>query len=262
MSAGWDDLQRELDAWQAAGRTATLWWRDDDGRAVSPALDSLLAVARGLDTPLALAVIPAGAGAALAERLADEPLAAVLQHGFDHADHARAGEKKIELAPHRPLDEMLDALAAGRERLDALFGGRARAVLVPPWNRVAGAVVNALPALGFTGLSAFGPRATAMAAPGLRAANAHVDIVDWRGGRGFVGEPQALAQAVRHLRARRAGTADGEEPTGLMTHHLDHDAGCWDFIEAFVARTSAHGAARWLRAEAVFGEAHINPPGT
>ena len=255
MRAGWDDLERELDAWQAAGRAATLWWRDDDGRAATPALDSLLAMARGSGTPLALAVIPAGAEASLAERLADEPLVAILQHGFDHTDHARPGEKKIELAPHRPLDEMRGALADGRERLQALFGGRALAVLVPPWNRVAHAVVDALPAIGFTGLSAFGRRAKAFAAPGVRAANAHVDIVDWRGGGGFVGERQALAQALRHLRERRAGAADGEEPTGLMTHHLDHDAQCWDFIETLVARTSAHAAARWLSAEAVFGEA-------
>ncbi|MDP6571890.1 MAG: polysaccharide deacetylase family protein [Rhodospirillales bacterium] len=252
MSTGWDDLERELDAWQAAGRAATLWWRDDDGRAATPALDSLLAMARGSGTPLALAVIPAGAGASLAERLAGEPLVAIVQHGFDHADHARPGDKKIELAPHRPLDGMRGALADGRERLQALFGGRALAVLVPPWNRVADAVVDALPAIGFTGLSAFGPRAKAIAAPGVRAANAHVDIIDWRGGRGFVGESDALAQAVRHLRARRTGQADGDEPTGLMTHHLDHDAECWDFIEAFVARTSAHAAARWLSAEAIF----------
>ena len=39
-----------------------------------------------------------------------------------------------------------------------------------------------------------------------------------------------------------------------MTHHLDHDAECWDFIEGFVARTSAHGATHWLSAEAVFGD--------
>ncbi len=25
-----DALRRELDAWAEAGRTATLWWRDDD----------------------------------------------------------------------------------------------------------------------------------------------------------------------------------------------------------------------------------------
>ena len=254
MSTGWDDLERELDAWQAAGRSATLWWRDDDARAVSPALDSLLAVGRASGTPLALAVIPAGAGASLADRLADEPLVTIVQHGFDHADHARPGEKKIEFAPHRPLDEMRSALADGRERLQALFGGRALAVLVPPWNRVADAVVDALPAIGFTGLSAFGRRAKAFAAPGVRAANAHVDIVDWRGGRRFVGERQALAQAVGHLRERRGGAADGEEPTGLMTHHLDHDAESWEFIAAFVARTSAHPAARWLSAEAVFGD--------
>lgn len=253
MSTGWDDLDRELDAWRVAGRTATLWWRDDDAHDASPALERLLSVAGDSDAPLALAVIPARAETTLAERLTEESLVAVLQHGFNHADHARAGEKKIEFAQHRSLDEMRGELGEGRKRLHTLFGDRALAVLVPPWNRVADAVVDALPAIGFTGLSAFGRRARAFAAPGVRAVNAHVDIVDWRGGRGFVGESDALAQAVRHLRERRAGTADGDEPTGLMTHHLDHDAECWDFIEAFVARTSAHAAARWLSAEAIFG---------
>jgi len=254
MIAGWDDLQRELDAWLSARRAATLWWRDDDAHAVSPALERLLSVAADLGAPLALAVIPARAEASLAERLAEESLVAVLQHGFDHADHARAGDKKIEFARHRPLDEMRDQLGEGRKQLHALFGSRALAVLVPPWNRIADAVVDTLPALGFTGLSAFGPRAKAMAPPGVRAANTHVDIIDWRGGRGFVGESDAIAQAVRHLSARRTGQADGYEPTGLMTHHLDHDAECWDFIEDFVARTSAHAAAHWLSAEAVFGD--------
>mgnify|MGYP001327668903 CR=1 FL=1 len=68
----------------------------------------------------------------------------------DHADHARAGDKKIEFARHRPLDEMRDHLGEGRKRLHALFGSRALAVLVPPWNRIADVVVDTLPALGFT----------------------------------------------------------------------------------------------------------------
>ncbi|MEK9660397.1 MAG: hypothetical protein VW644_01455, partial [Alphaproteobacteria bacterium] len=44
--APWDALAAELDVWAAAGRTATLWWRDDDADAASPALERLLALQR------------------------------------------------------------------------------------------------------------------------------------------------------------------------------------------------------------------------
>ncbi len=39
---GWDRLERELDAWRAAGRPADLWCRDDDACRDSPALARLL----------------------------------------------------------------------------------------------------------------------------------------------------------------------------------------------------------------------------
>ena len=41
---GWADLDAELDRWKAAGRAATLWWRDDDATRPTPALDRLLAL--------------------------------------------------------------------------------------------------------------------------------------------------------------------------------------------------------------------------
>ena len=38
----WDRLEREIDAWAAAGREATLWWRDDDAVAATAELERLL----------------------------------------------------------------------------------------------------------------------------------------------------------------------------------------------------------------------------
>ena len=248
----WDALERELAAWRAAGRTATLWWRDDDAQAPSPELDRLLDLRAAVDVPLALAVIPAPAGPPLAERLADAECVTVLQHGIAHVDRSAPGEKKCELAASRPIEETGAALAAARRRLGGLFAGRARSVLVPPWNRIAAELVPELPNWGFTGLSAFGPRRTAEPAPGLLQANAHVDPVDWRGTRGFVGTDAALGTLVEHLAARRAGNTDAAEPTGLLSHHLVHDAAAWDFLEALLRRTAEHPACRWLDADAVF----------
>ena len=65
----WTDLTRELDRWADSGRPATFWWRDDDALTVTPALDRLLGLARDHQAPLALAVVPAGATAALAASL-------------------------------------------------------------------------------------------------------------------------------------------------------------------------------------------------
>jgi hypothetical protein len=243
----WDDLDAELERWRAAGRTATFWWRDDDAVADTAALRRLLALCANLDVPLALAVIPANADAALAAAV--PPEVAVLQHGFAHRNHAPVSRGKAELGADRDLPAIGRELADGWDRLAALFGARPLPVMVPPWNRIAPAVTAALPGWGYRGLSAWKPR---RAAAGLTVANTHIDIVDWPGTRGFVGDDTALAQAVEHLAARREARCDGAEPTGLLTHHLAHDDGCWRFVHAFVQRTQAHACARWLAPRDIF----------
>ncbi|HEX3500811.1 MAG TPA: hypothetical protein VHT04_15955 [Stellaceae bacterium] len=245
----WSDLEGELDLWRAAGRRATLWWRDDDAVRPTPALDRLLALAAGL--PLALAVIPDQATGALAERVANHPELHVLQHGWRHANHAPPDEKRAELGPHRPALAMLDELAAGRQRLALLFGSRARAVLTPPWNRMSEALVPLLRGAGFGGLSMAGARRAAEPSPGLRQVNTHADLVAWRSGN-FLGTAPALGLITAHLAARRTGTADADEPTGLLTHHLVMDDAGAAFIAQLVDVTRRHKAARWLDAAEAF----------
>jgi hypothetical protein len=231
-NAAWDALRRELDAWTAAGRVATLWWRDDDAVRMSPALDRLLALAE--DVPLALAVIPA-------EAEAFEARATVLQHGWSHANNARAAARKCELADL----SVLDRLVAGKERLARLFATRFLPVMAPPWNRIAAGVAARLPALGYRGLSVLGPRRS----PFER--NVHVDVMDWRQRR-FAGDAAVLGQLVAHLSARRAGTVAPDEPTGIMTHHLVHGVASERFLARLLAATRAHAGARWLEPRAVF----------
>ncbi len=249
---GWDVLAQELAAWEAAGRHATLWWRDDDAALPSAALSRLLALSRDHGVPLALAVIPAEAGEALAAALAGQPLATPLQHGYAHRNHARDGSRNGELGPARPVAVNADELAEGARRMAALFGAASCPVLVPPWNRIDPALVPLLPGLGFAGLSTYGPRPLREPAPGLVQANTHLDIVDWRNGRGFIGEARALERLAGHLRARRTGAADGSEPSGLLTHHLAHDAAAWRFIEDLLAWTRDRPPLRWLAAPAIF----------
>jgi hypothetical protein len=63
---------------------------------------------------------------------------------------------------------------------------------------------------------------------------------------------EVLEAAVRHLSARRAGTADAAEPTGFLTHHAVHDEAAWDFLHRLFETTSAIPGVEWRRAEELF----------
>jgi len=250
----WLDLRLELDAWAASGRTATLWWRDDDAAAPAPGLTQLLALQAAHDLPLALAVIPHDARDSLARLLTDQAARttppAVLQHGYAHQNHAPAGEKSMELGRHRPTPHILAELAVGQQHLASFPGSLP--ILVPPWNRIAPHLLPLLPEIGLTGISAFGHRQEQPRLTGLARNNAHLDIVDWRGGRGFIGSTAALRRLVALLRRRRTGFGEPDEATGLLTHHLDHTPDHWRFLAALFGQTLSHPATRWLSAAELF----------
>ena len=246
-AAAWSKLTAELDAWAAAGATASLFWRDDDATEPGPALDRLLAVTAAAGAPLMLAVIPAQAEAALADAVAAAGQVRPVQHGWAHVNHAKGSgdEGAWELGLHRGVEAVLADLERGRARLAALFGARSLPVVVPPWNRIDEALFPLLAEAGWRGVSAFGERTTAQPAPGLTVNNAHVDPIRWKGGGRFAGTAKTLAQLVDHLAARRAGSVDSGEATGLLTHHADLDDAGWAFVERLGAAVATHPAACW-----------------
>lgn len=248
----WLPLDAELAAWRDAGRRATLWLRDDDACSDTTALRRLLDLAETHEAPVALAVIPHGLEASLVAALARSDRVTIVQHGYAHRNHARDGSRKAELGAHRPVDAVLAELGEGRAALSRTFGPRFAPILVPPWNRIAPAVVARLPDGGFRGLSTFGPRADVHPVAGLAQCNTHLDPIAWRAGRGFVGIQRATGQLVDHLRARREGRVDAAEPTGILTHHLVLDENGWRFIAGLIDRTRASSAADWLGVEAAF----------
>ncbi|HVO03863.1 MAG TPA: polysaccharide deacetylase family protein [Candidatus Cybelea sp.] len=187
----------------------------------------MLEVAQG---PVALAVIPDRLLPDLALKLPSRTGFSVLQHGFAHVNRAEPGRRKSEFPDSRDPAEIRAELAAGRRRLEAAFGPRFLPVLTPPWNRIGGATLAFLSELGFRGVSQYQPRPEAWV-HGVKRVNTHVDVIDWQGGRGFLGESACLDLLIGHLRARRAGLADADEPTGLLTHHLVHDPATWRFCE-------------------------------
>jgi len=141
---------------------------------------------------------------------------------------------------------MLPEIDEGRARLTDLFGDRFLPVFVPPWNRIADDLPAALMARGYRGVSCFGKPPPGAARQTM---NCHVDPIDWRGGRGFAGVQNALGPLIGRLAASR--TAAAPEPHGLLTHHMDHDAGGWRFIEDLLDATERHPAVEWRSAAAV-----------
>jgi hypothetical protein len=242
--SNWSLLDDELARWREAGRSAEIWWRDDDACEETAALDRLLALQEQFHVPLALAVVPAHATPGLAQRLAASAGVDILQHGYGHVNHALPGDKKCELGPERPAMVVLGELGTGWLALERLFGGspfagRLLPVMVPPWNRIAPGLVPALAEIGLKGLSTFGPRQRPEAVRGLLQINTHLDLIDWQGAHCFVGENFAIERLVSALAQSRTSAHTGRaEPVGVLSHHLAMDEGAWDFLNSLWERLS------------------------
>lgn len=247
--SGWESLFAEFDEWEAMGRTATLWWRDDDAVTATPALERLLHIGRRAETPVALAVIPRDADEKLRRHLDGFRGATVIQHGWGHDNHAPEGAPWEEHGQHRPREVVLGELLDGRHRI--LSFARGLPAYVPPWNTIGADLPERLREVGLGGLSGWASCARPDPLPGLHQANVHVDIMDWGEGR-FLGVEGVIRQLLDHLSARRQGTALAAEATGLMTHHTWHDKACFEFLDELFVRTRTHAAVRWLDAREAF----------
>ena len=232
-----------LDLAHDRGRTLRFWLRDDDATRPDPALEHLLALCAGHDAPPTLAVIPAYVQADLAPALSAGVRVAL--HGWAHEIHAPPHEKKQELGAHRPAEQVLAQLADGRQRLRALFPGQLIDLLVPPWNRIAPRVIAGLPGIGIRALSAFG-KVTAANLPVL---NPDIDPIDWHGTRSLH-DPDRL---WHNLTLAALGGIQTGKPIGILTHHLDHDAAIWGFLDRLMALTD-HAACRWVAPDDILPE--------
>jgi hypothetical protein len=239
---GWAELLAALDGVAERGEAIRVWWRDDDAGRDHAALARLLELAECYDLPLALAVVPMWLDAKAQARIAASSRATVLQHGFAHANHAPPEGKSIELGG-RDLETILIELERGRAVLADAFGCSFLAVLVPPWNRLDTGLIERLIGCGFVGLSGFGRRAGPEAAPGLAQINTHLDPIDWRGTRLFVGETAALARLIAVLEA--------DEPIGILSHHLAMDEAGWTFLDRLLRVLAGHPGAQLCPAGAL-----------
>ncbi|KZM47528.1 polysaccharide deacetylase family protein [Labrenzia sp. OB1] len=242
-----DELTAHLDWFANRNRKVRFWWRDDDAVEPTPALERMLDLAGRHGVDIALAVIPKDATRALADRLCDEPHAHVLQHGWQHKNFQRKdlGEKAAELGSRRDPQELMGQLAEGKARLEDLFGDKLIAAMVPPWNRIDAEISRRLPEIGLPGLSTF----TWHNFPRAHQVQSHVDIIKWKKQVRFIGWESARLRFDLQL-ARRRNT--GREPLGLLTHHLAHDEGCFEFLEEFLAIAAHHEGAEWPDVKGLF----------
>jgi hypothetical protein len=244
----WDALDQELGYWSASGRKANFWWRDDDATKPTAELDKLLCHADSV--PIALSVIPARVTTDLALILKDRVLVTVLQHGWVHENRSHANGHS-EYPGDRMECDVDYEFSEGRRRLKIVFGPQAIPVFVPPFNLFDDRFLPQLKAHGLRGISREGRR-TSATVDGLAQANTHMSPIDWSTHPPSLHEDSDYIQPVlEHLRGRRMGD-DTDEPTGLLTHHLDQPPRSWSFISQFVDMVSSHKGAEWLSAPQIF----------
>ncbi|MGI9417794.1 MAG: polysaccharide deacetylase family protein [Geminicoccaceae bacterium] len=246
---GWKQLDTTLDAAARRGETIRFWWRDDDAGRPSPALARLLEMAERGSLPLALAVVPAWLEPDVQGQIAASAEATVLQHGYAHKNRAKKGQKSIELGA-RAVDGIMRDLQKGSKILEDAFGASFLPILVPPWNRIDEALYAHLHPGGYTGLSVFGKRASSEAAPDVSLVNTHVDPIDWRGTRGYLGEDVMLKRVIDQL--------DPDEPIGILSHHLVMDEACWTFLERLLSTLTRHPAARLCSPSELFAPSALS----
>jgi len=237
-------LERELDAWSAAGLKARFWWRDDDAVTDTPQLRRLLGIARERGIAPAIAVVPERADDSLVS-VFDTAECSVWQHGWGHYSYT-AGE----FGEGRALDLMVNDAQTGQRSLDRLFGPLGwQRVFVPPFHLLSVRFKELIPSLGYLGVSA-GVQLTP-AIDGVVEVNAEIDVMNWPEGKMFDAE-EICGMVVDQLEARRTGGVPADRPIGLLTHHLVFGEKEWDFISTLFQYLGSHFAAEFLRAETLF----------
>jgi hypothetical protein len=213
----------ELRRWKAQGRAPVFWWRDDDARRLTPALERLLSLARRFEAPLTLAVVPDGDIDAVVQACREAPDVELAIHGFRHQNRAAPGLPSGEVnAEDRLFDVVLDLGKA----LDAFRRAGVRPDLfVPPWNNAHPTLTRVLTLRGLA-LSCYG-QARDDGPP--RRLDAHLDVMRWKPRPRFRGGARFLLRLGKLL-AQRRKTGAWDEPLGLLTHHLDHDEPAWRFL--------------------------------
>jgi predicted deacetylase len=243
-------LGRELRLWAKAGHAPVLWWRDDDARAPTEALDRLLELSRRHDAPLTLAAIAGPHLPALVRRVETAQAVEIAVHGFNHINRQPPGRDFGEIVAEDSLEWVSAQL---RATVMAFHRAGARPTLfVPPWNNLAAQLLEAIGGSAITAISAYGE--DRQSGQGAMRLDAHLDVLRWKGGGRFRGRWRFLSR-MRRLMTQRRLSGRWNEPMGVLTHHLDHDAATWAFLDEFLAAFPIHARADLMLAAPLEREA-------
>jgi hypothetical protein len=252
--SNWELLKDEIEQWQ---QPVNFWWRDDDAIKNTDALQTMLQLAVNHKTAVHLAVIPNQLQPSLSilKSPKNKPFSYVLQHGVEHKSYALANQRKIELGGSQDSTVLRHALANGRDTLKGAFDQQYLDILVPPWNRIADDIVETLSDIGYRKLSVLG---SAKLIETQYQLNVNIDIINWKT-RTFAGESVVLDKIISHLQNKRLNLQTGSgdilannRPCGLMTHHLDHDDKCWQFLDDFFTFCQAFKQIQWLSGKTLY----------
>lgn len=227
-----------------------LWWRDDDAIEDGPELRRIIELSARWDVPLALAVIPALAKSSLVE-IGQEPKIDFLVHGFAHENHAPNGERKAEFTSGMDLGGLRRMLSDGHTRLKRLVP-KALPVFVPPWNRFPSEHLRELEAAAYSGFSAWGSETGWRYNGGIRIANTHLDLIDWKGG----ASPKPIERLLSEFHnlcwaTDRAANA----PIGILTHHKQMPGEAFGHLEEFFRYVARQPDFVWTSARSIFRRA-------
>jgi peptidoglycan/xylan/chitin deacetylase (PgdA/CDA1 family) len=263
----WNGVSRELNLWADLGLRAKFWLRDDDACEMTAPLGRLHDLGHRHNINIGLAVIPGKIQPSLLKVLAESRnVFHPMCHGWTHADYGRPG-KPEEFGSRRPFSAVWTDAKQAYRTFAEYFGG-SNATFVPPYNRITAALINALPQIGFAGVSAWPgfrerfilrmdsrvPWTPAVTIPReflIPRVDVHIDVMDWK--RGTARETLSVAaDIVGQLRLRRRGFLPSDYPIGLLTHHLVHDERVWELCHDLLLLLGTHNTVDFLEAASLF----------
>jgi hypothetical protein len=257
----WHSVRDELDCWVNSGLKAKFWVRDDDAIEPSEQLMRLRSLAASHDIRVGLAVIPGCVSRDLIKFLdRNAPQFYPMCHGWKHVNY-NLKKRPAEFGPDRPISGLVSDAKSAFRVFSELFGS-ARAIFVPPFNRVTPTLIKSLPDIGFLGVSLMpnyferkilqvGSRLNynmPIKIPDFNVGpriDVHIDVINWRA-RTAREIPAIANELVQHLRVRRLGFLRADAPIGLLTHHLVHDERIWRLCRDILGTLQSHQAVEFL----------------
>ncbi len=271
----WNGVWRELDLWADLGLRARFWLRDDDAVEMTASLMRLHELGSRHNINIGLAVIPGKIRPNLLKALSESrKVFYPMCHGWTHANYGPPGEPE-EFGSRRPFSALWSDAKLAYQTFSRYFGENS-VIFVPPYNRIAPALVRALPQIGFAAVSVWPgfleramshldshlPWIPAMAVPpnlAIPRLDVHIDVIDWKR-RTARDMPSVAADVVRQLRLRRRGFLPSDYPIGFLTHHLVHDEAVWRLCHDLLRLVGTHSTVDLLGADSLLASDPVGAP--